>query len=114
MFVNNKDCAIATAAGLTAGAWYILGNLAVIIITKQWISQELAQTLIPYISHLFLMVQPPFASFIGMTPEGFSILYFLIGLAQIFVVTALAVWVAAKIYRFLRRAEAQRTAPRQF
>jgi hypothetical protein len=97
MFIKNRDCAIATAAGLTTASWYVLGNIAVAllnqIITKAWIA--------PHLSHVFLMLQPPFASFTGMTQEGFSFLYFIIGLIQVFVVTALVVWVAAKIYHMI-------------
>lgn len=107
MYFRNKDKAVAAAAGLTAGLWYVLGNIAVVllntIITKQWIAPETIGTVLPYLSHIFLFVQPPFAAFTGVTQQGFSFLYFIVGFIQIFVVAALAVWVGAKVYRFVRK-----------
>lgn len=94
MFIRNKDCAIASAAGLTAALWYTVANIVIFGTIKQW----LPQAILMYAPQLAMIVQ--YVSFHGIAQDGsFAILYFLAGFVQILIATTLIVWIGAKVYR---------------
>ena len=98
MFIQNKDHAIAAAAGLTAGAWYTLANIVIFFTLKGW----LPQAVLMYAPQIAIIVQ--YVSFHGIAQDGgFAFGYFLAGLVQIFVATAVLFFVAAKLYRLVRK-----------
>lgn len=98
MFLHNKDHAIAAAAGLTAGLWYIVANLVIFFTLKGW----LPQAFLMYAPQIAVIVQ--YVSFHGIAQDGsFAFGYFLAGFVQIFVAAAILFFVATALYRLIRK-----------